>query len=84
MTSGCSARALSRACATQLNMNGLEIPVEMCASLRTEIGPRAREPALEIAVDDLDHRVAGGEDAQALRGRPDDEHALRGESRGAL
>ena len=40
VTSGCSVRALPRACAIQSNMNGLEIPVEMCASLRTEIGPR--------------------------------------------
>src|SRR3954471_5942055 len=38
--SGWTPRADARACAGQLNMNGLEIPVEMCASLRTVIGPR--------------------------------------------
>ena len=66
----------ARACASQLNMNGLEIPVEMCASLRTEIGPRrasrrCRSPSMIWIIESP---VASTRSRR--RGGPHDEHAL--------
>ena len=65
VTSGCSERACSRARLTQSSMNGFDTPVLMRASLRTRVAAAALEALLEDAVDDLDHRVAGREHAQA-------------------